>query len=168
MIVVVIPVNCFILFHYGLVHCGTLSWFANKGEYHSNTRAFFTIVEKLFKLDNEITVQLEDQVCSIEICDVCSNNKYATIEDNDHFIDFRSIKNSHAKINEKKDKYHLINGHLNLLGLVVLESDILMEDKYDISLEKLSIVKLERYWQKLIHTDSQRSILFPRDIPFFV
>ena len=137
MIEVVIPVNCFILFHYGLVHCGTLSWFANKGEYH---------LEKLFKLDNEITVQLKDQVCSIEICDVCSNNKYTTIEVNDPFIDFRSIKKSHAKINEKKDKYHLINGHLNLLGLVVLESDILMEEKYNISLEKLSIIKLERYW----------------------
>ena len=33
MIEVVIPVNYFILFHYGLVHCRTLSWFINKDEY---------------------------------------------------------------------------------------------------------------------------------------
>ena len=47
MIEVIIPENCFILFSYGLVHCNTPSWFINRGEYGKNTRAFFTIVEKI-------------------------------------------------------------------------------------------------------------------------
>ena len=36
----------------------------------------------------------------------------------------------------------------------------MMEDKYDKSLAKLNSIKQERYWQKLVNTDSQRSILF--------
>ena len=78
----------------------------------------------------------------------------------------------------KKDKYHIINGNLNSLGCTVLKSDIMMEDKNDNCFAKLSIIKSERHWQKLINTDSQRSILFPcdylrsrfgyEDISFFV
>ena len=57
MIEFIIPKDCFIMFSCGLVHCGTPSWFINRGEYGKNTRAFFTIVEKYFFLINEITVQ---------------------------------------------------------------------------------------------------------------
>ena len=39
--------------------------------------------------------------------------------------------------------------------------DILVADEYDLSLAKLNIIKLDRYWQKLAYMDSQRSILFP-------
>ena len=47
---VIIPDNYFIMFHCGLVHCGTPSWFICNGEYFSNTMLFFTIVEKKFNL----------------------------------------------------------------------------------------------------------------------
>ena len=35
---VIIPENCFIMVHCGLVHCGTPSWFICNGEFSSNTR----------------------------------------------------------------------------------------------------------------------------------
>ena len=57
MIKVIIPEDCFILFNCGLVHCGTPSWFIDRGDYGRNTRAFFTIVEKDFYLNDEITIQ---------------------------------------------------------------------------------------------------------------
>ena len=52
-----------------------------------------------------------------------------------------------------------------------------MGDKYDKSLAKLNIIQSEdKYWQKLVNTDYERSILFPgnygdsrfdnKDIPF--
>ena len=74
MIEVVIPENYFIMLHCGLVHYGTSSWFINRGEYSSNTLAFFTIVEKGFNLRNEITVQMENELWSMETCHVCKNN----------------------------------------------------------------------------------------------
>ena len=42
---VFIPENCFITFHCGCVHYGTSYWFICNGEYSSNARLFFTIVE---------------------------------------------------------------------------------------------------------------------------
>ena len=127
MLKVVFPVNCFILFHCGIVHCGTLSWFINKAEYHINTRAFFTIVKKSLKLDNEITVQLEDKVCSIETCDICFNNKYATIEDSGSLINFRSIKKSHATIDgEKKISITLLMKILIYWDCCIIE----LEERY--------------------------------------
>ena len=57
MIEVIIPEDFIIMFSCGLVHCGTPSWFIDRGEYVKNTRAYFTIVEKDFFLTNEITVQ---------------------------------------------------------------------------------------------------------------
>ena len=51
MIGVIIPENCFIMFSCGLVHCGTPSWFINRGKYGKNIRAFFIIVEKDFFFD---------------------------------------------------------------------------------------------------------------------
>ena len=54
---IIIPEDYFIMFHCSLVHFGTPSWFISRGEYSSNTRAFFTIVEKYFNLNHDITVQ---------------------------------------------------------------------------------------------------------------
>ena len=92
MIEVIIPINCFIYFHCALVHCVTPSQFINKGEYHYNTRAFVIIVENSFKFENEITVELEGHVRIIKTCNVCSNNKYATLEDNCTLINLRLVK----------------------------------------------------------------------------
>ena len=59
------------MFHCGLVHCGTPSWFVYNGEYSSNTRLSFTIVEKYFNLKYETTHQMEEHLCLKETCDVC-------------------------------------------------------------------------------------------------
>ena len=75
MIEVVIPVNCFIMCHCGLIHCGILSWFIGRGEYFSNTRVMFTIFEKYFRLKNENTVIMDRELCSIGTCDVYKINK---------------------------------------------------------------------------------------------
>ena len=48
----------FIIYHCGLVHCETPSWFISRCEYSFNTRAFSTIVEKYFNLRNKTTVQI--------------------------------------------------------------------------------------------------------------
>ena len=63
-------------------------------------------------------------------------------------IDLRKLKSSNTKINEKQTagKFHIINGNLNLLGWVVLKSNIIVADKYDIALAKTSIVKPGNYW----------------------
>ena len=80
-------------------------------------------------------------------------------------IDLRKLKRSNAKINEKtlESKFNIINGNLNLLGWVVLKSNICVADKIDIALAQMSIVKPGKYWQKLVNTDDERSILFPDD-----
>ena len=110
---------------------------------------------------------------------MCINNKYATDEENGPLIDLRNIKKSHARINVKNTsgRFHIINGNLDKLGWVVLKSGVVMGDKYDKSLAKLNIIQPElEYWQKLVNTDYERSILFPgnygdsrfdnNDIPF--
>ena len=79
-------------------------------------------------------------------------------------IDLRTLKRSSAKINEnQKDiKSHIINGNLNLLGWVALNSKNVIADKYDIALAEMSIIKQgSKYWQKLVNTDDKRSIIFP-------
>ena len=71
MIEVIIPEDFFIMFSCGLVHCGTPSWFINRGEYGRNTRVFCTIIERDFFLTNEITVQKKNLLCNIDTCDLC-------------------------------------------------------------------------------------------------
>ena len=75
----------------------------------SNTRDFFTIVETYFNLRNEITVQMENQLCSMETCNICTNNKYGTIKDNGQLIDLRILRKSNAKINENKKSLNMIS-----------------------------------------------------------
>ena len=77
---VIIPENYFIMFHYELIYCGTPSWFICNGEYSSNTRLSFTIVEKDFKSEYETTYQMEEHFCLKETCDVCKKNKYGSKE----------------------------------------------------------------------------------------
>ena len=57
----------------------------------------------------------------------------------------------------------MINGNLNLLGWVVLKSNIVVADKYHIALAKISIVKPGNHWKKLVNTDNKIRILFPDD-----
>ena len=77
---VIIPENCFIMFHCELVHCGTLSWFICNSGYFSNTRLYFTIVENSFNLEYESIRQMEGRLCLKETCDICKENKYGSIE----------------------------------------------------------------------------------------
>ena len=54
---------------------------------------------------NEIILQLEDQVCIVEKCDVYSNNKYETINDKFLWINLRLLINKKNKIkNDSKVK----------------------------------------------------------------
>ena len=55
---VIIPDNCFIMFHCGLVHCETPSSFICNGQFSSNTRLFFTIVEKTITYTMNILIKL--------------------------------------------------------------------------------------------------------------
>ena len=82
-------------------------------------------------------------------------------------IDLRKLKRSNAKINEQQTegKFYIINGNLNLLVLVVMKSNIVVIDKYDIALPQMSIVKQGKYWQKLVITDDKISILFSANYP---
>ena len=136
MIEVIIPEDFLIMFNCGLVHCGTPSWFISRGEYSKNTRALFTIIEWDFNLTHEITFQKKNQLCTIDKCDLCINDKFATNEDNGPVIDLRNLKNCNAKINEKNKtgKYDIINGNLDLLGWEVSKSSMVMGDIYDESL----------------------------------
>ena len=82
MIEVIISEDCFIMLNCGLVHCGTPSWFLNRGEYGKHTKMFFTIVERDFFVTHEITVPKKNLLCNIDTCDLCINDKFATNEDN--------------------------------------------------------------------------------------
>jgi len=101
-------------------------------------------------------------------CEVCKEEIYSTNEKHGPLIDLRTLKISSAKINEdqKYSKFHIINGNLNLLGWVVLKSKNVIADKYDKPLAEMSIIKEGKYWQKLVNTDDERSIIFPVIIMF--
>ena len=64
-------------------------------------------------------------------------------------------------LKKNKNVVSIINGNINVLGWVVLKSDILVRYKYDLVLAKLNIIESEDYWQRLVNTDNQRSVLFP-------
>ena len=59
-----------------------------------------------------------------------------------------------------------------------MKSDVDVAEKHDLALAKLSILNIEKYWQKLVNTDNKRSILFPgsyiekrfgnKEIPFHI
>ena len=91
---------------------------------------------------------------------MCNNNTYGNMEGNGPLSDLWLVKKVNANINENKEKgkFNIINGNLNLLGWVVLKSDIVVADKYDLALAKLSILNTESHWQKLVNTNNKRSI----------
>ena len=65
-----------------------------------------------------------------------------------------------VKISKKKlDEYNVVCANLKVVEYVILKSDILTVDNLDVCLARLSIIKLEIYWEKLFNTDSQRSII---------
>ena len=105
----------------------------------------------------------KNKLCVVDACDVCMKKLFAQDEENGPLIDLRNLRKSNAKINDKNQtgKYDIINGHLNLLGWVVLKSKMVMTERYDETLAYLNIIAFENYWEKLVNTDNQRSILFP-------
>ena len=60
---VIIPEICFIIFHCGIVHCETLSWFICSCEYSSITRMVFTIVNNLFHQKHEMIARALRALC---------------------------------------------------------------------------------------------------------
>ena len=141
MIYIIIPTNYFILFHCALVHCGSPSWFIESGSYHPNTQSFFTIVENSYHVVNErIEIILPDQFCNLETCLVCSNNKYGMVSNNCPLIDTRNMK-SFKELQESD----VVLGDLNLLGWVILKSDIKFNKVLNEPLAKLCFVDDNRY-----------------------
>ena len=69
------------------------------------------------------------------------------MEGNGPLSDLWLVKKVNANINENKEKgkFNIINGNLNLLGWVVLKSNIFVADKYDLALAKLSILNTENH-----------------------
>ena len=107
---------------------------------------------------------MDSFLCKLDQYEVCKEKIYSTNEKCGSLIDLRTLKRSSAKINENQrdSKFHIINGNLNLLGLVILKSKNVIADKYDIALAEMSINKQgSKYWQKLVIIDDKRSILFP-------
>ena len=88
----IIPEDCVIKFHCGLAHSGTPSWFVNKGDYSPNAITFFMIVANDFNLTNEITFQMDNQLCSLGTYDVRNNNKISAVEQNGLLIDLRKLR----------------------------------------------------------------------------
>ena len=68
------------MFHCGLVHYGTPYWFICNGEFSSNTRLLFPIVEKYSNLNYETNHQMETNLCTMEKCNDCNENEYGSKE----------------------------------------------------------------------------------------
>ena len=91
---------------------------------------------------------MDNQLCSIETYDVCNDDKFATVEQNGPLTDLRKLKKSNTKINDnqKRARYDILNGNLNLLGWVVLKSNMVMGENYDETLAKLNIIESDKCW----------------------
>ena len=48
--------------------------------------------------------------------------------------------------NKKYGKYNISHGDLTILGWVVLKSDIMVGDKYDLVLAKLNTIDSKTFW----------------------
>ena len=71
------------------------------------------------------------------------------------------IDTRNTKAFKELQETDVVLGDLNLLGLVILESDIKFNKILNEPLEKLCAVNDKRYWEWLVNTDDQRNILFP-------
>ena len=71
-------------------------------------------------------------------------------------IDTRNITSS-----KELQESDVVLGDLNLLGWVILKSDVKVNKILNEPLAKLCAVDENSYWEKLVNTDEQRKILFP-------
>ena len=71
-------------------------------------------------------------------------------------IDTRNITSS-----KELQESDVVLGDLNLLGWVILKSDVKVNKLLNEPLAKLCAVDENSYWEKLVNTDEQRKILFP-------
>ena len=111
MIYIIIPKNCFIIFHCALVHCGSQSWSIESGSYHPNTRSFSTIVENSYNVVNKRTeIIFPDQFCNLEAYSVCSNNKYSMVTNKCPLIATINIKSS-----KELQESNMVLGDFNFL-----------------------------------------------------
>ena len=58
---------------------------------------------KNFNLEHGITVQIDNELCSMNTCDVCQNNKFSADLENDPLIDLKLVRKLNTKINEKQN-----------------------------------------------------------------
>ena len=65
-----------------------------------------------------------------------------------------------SKISIELEKSSIIIGNLNLLGWVVLKSDVSLSDELNKPLAKLCTVTQKGYWERLVDIYSNRRILF--------
>ena len=72
MMKVIIPVNCFIIFYSALVQYIAPSWYIAKRFYHTNTRSFFSVLEKYYHNFSKFTPLIfSGQICSADECSIC-------------------------------------------------------------------------------------------------
>ena len=80
MIEIIVPANCFIVFHIVFAYCETPYWYIDKGINHTNTRSFFSIVEQDYNIVSEITERiLSGQFCCVDECSIYKNNNFGTV-----------------------------------------------------------------------------------------
>ena len=62
---------------------------------------------KIFQLKKKNHRSNENDICSMEICDVSKNNNYGNVEGNGTFINLRLVKKVNTKINENQKRITL-------------------------------------------------------------
>ena len=55
----------------------------------------------------------------------------------------------------------VVLGYLNLLGWVVLKSDMSLNDELNEPLAKLCVITQNDYWERLVQTDGLRRFVYP-------
>ena len=100
------------------------------------------MVEKDYNIEKEQTeIIFPEQFCTVETCSICKNNLYGTKTTACPLIDLRTInvtKDSHTS--------YVIIGGLNLLGWVVLKSDVSLSEKLNTPLTQLNNITEKGKW----------------------
>ena len=71
-------------------------------------------------------------------------------------IDLRKFK-----ISKGLESPSVVLGYLNLLGWVVLKSDMSLNDELSEHLAKLCVITQNDYWERLVQTDGLRRCVYP-------
>ena len=71
------------------------------------------------------------------------------------------IDTKNTKSFKELQETDVVLGYLNLLGWVIIKSDIKFNKVLNVPLEKLCAVDDNGYWERLVNTDEQRKIVFP-------